>query len=346
MSTDLTQNFRIDPAELPGEAVIFGSTQAMREVWDRIDRVRSSDLPVLIQGESGTGKEVIARFLHVRSNRRDAPFVKLSCGAITGNLLESELFGCEKGFCRGVEADRPGLLEIAEGGTLLLDEVADMTWEMQGKLLRFLQHGSYTRFGGSKELHGRIRVICATKKDIKEAVNSGVFREDLFYRIEVNTLHLPALRDRKSDIPQLCEYFLQKLSRQFRRAIPRLNPATLQLLKQWDWHGNLRELENWIARAIILGGDEAVVAELRRQLEATQRLTGRRPRAGSLKEGSNRPDSTVASSLILKALQANRWNRRKTAEELNMSYRALLYRLRDAGIPQRRRSHRGRPPAH
>ena len=346
MSTDLEQSFRIDPADLPSEAVIFGSTPAMREVRDRIDCVRSSDLPVLIYGESGTGKEVIARFLHAHSNRRDAPFVKLSCAAVPASLLESELFGCEKGSHREAEVDRPGLVEIAGGGTLLLDEIADMNWEMQGKLLRFLDDGSFTRFGGTTELRGRIRVVCATNKDIHEAIDSGTFREDLFSRIEGVTLHLSALRDRRSDIPLLCEHFLQKLSRQFRRSIPRLNPATLQLLKQWDWPGNLRELENWIARTIILGDDEAVGAELRRQLETVNGFAGRQPRLGSLKEACKRATSSVTGALILRALRANRGNRRKAAEELNMSYRALLYKLRDVGLPQRRRSHRGQPPAH
>ena len=220
MPADLNQSYRIDPADLPGEAVIFGSTPAMREIRSKIDCVLSSDLPVLIRGESGTGKEVIARFLHTRSNRHDAPFVKLSCAAIPASLLESGLFGCERGARDGAEEDRLGLIEVADGGTLFLDEIADMSWELQGKLLRLLQDGSFSRFGGSEERRGRIRVICATNTDLQEAVDSGAFREDLFYRIEVVTLHLSALRDRRNDIPQLCEYLLRKLSRQFRRRIP------------------------------------------------------------------------------------------------------------------------------
>jgi len=159
-------------------------------------------------------------------------------------------------------------------------------------------------------------------------------------------LHLPALRDRKNDIPQICEYLLQKFSRQFRRAVPRLKAGTLQLLKQWDWPGNLRELENWIARAVILGDDEALSTELRRRLDASYGLADRHISQGIWKEASNRTASAVTSALILRALKANRWNRRKTAEELNMSYRSLLYRLREADTHQRRRLHRGRPPAH
>jgi len=345
MSTELKQGSGIDPAELPDEAVIFGGTLAMREIRGKIDSVLSNDLPVLIQGESGTGKEVIARFLHTRSSRHEAPFVKLNCAAIPANLIESELFGSEKGSFAGASEGRPGLVEIADGGTLLLNEIGDMNLELQRKLLRLLRDGSYARIGGREQRSGRIRVVCATNVHLQEAVESGAFREELFYRIDVVSLRLSPLRDRKNDIPQLCEHFLQKLSRQFRKSIPQLHPATLDLLKQWDWPGNLRELENWIARAIILGDDEAVSAELSSQLKPPNGFAGRQPRLNSLKDETNRTTSAVASTLILKALQANRWNRRKTAVELNMSYRALLYKLRDVGLPQRRRTHRGDPPA-
>lgn len=342
MYTSLDRSFRVDPAELPGPTVIFGGTPAMREIRSRIDSVLSVDLPVLIQGESGTGKELIARFLHARSSRREAPFVKLNCSAITANLLENELFGSLK----GASEDRPGLIEIAGGGTLFLNEIGDMSLDLQGKLLRLLRDRSYTRIGGGEERLGHIRVICATNIDLQKAVELGTFREDLFYRINVVSLRPLPLRNRKNDIPQLCEYFLQKLSRQFRRKMPQLRLDTLQLLKQWVWPGNLRELENWIARAIILGDDESLRSELKRQLEMPNGLASRQPRLGSLKEATDQATSTVTSALILKALQANRWNRRRTAETLRLSYRALLYKLREVGVSHRRRSHRGRPPAH
>ncbi|MGO9324646.1 MAG: sigma 54-interacting transcriptional regulator [Terracidiphilus sp.] len=346
MPADLNQSFRTDPAELPGEAVIFGSTLAMRELRDKIDSVLSSDLPILIQGESGTGKEVIARFLHMRSNRGEAPFVKLNCAAIPANLLERELFGSEKGLFTGSSEDRPGLVEIAEGGTLFLNEIGEMSLELQDKLLCLLSEGTYTRIGSHEKRTGRIRVVCATDVHLREAVQSGAFREDLFSRIDVVSLRLPPLRDRKNDIPQLCDHFLQKLSRQFRRAMPLLTPATLDLLKQWDWPGNLRELENWIARAVILGGDEALVVELKRQLKPSNGLARRQTDLNSLKNAASPASSLVTGALILKALQANRWSRRKTADELKMSYRALLFKLRSVGMPQKRRSHRGPPRAH
>ena len=346
MPTDLNQSFRVDPAELPDEAVIFGSTPAMRELRGKIDSVLSSDLPVLIQGESGTGKEVIARFLHTRSSRREAPFVKLNCAAIPANLLERELFGFEKSSFAGAREDRPGLVEIADGGTLFLNEIGEMSLPQQDKLLCLLRDGTCTRLGSREKRTARVRVVCATNVHLREAIQSGAFREDLFRRIQAVSLLLSPLRERKLDIPQLCEYFLQKLSRQFRRAMPQLSSATPELLKQWDWPGNLRELENWIARAVILGGDEALVVELKRQLKPSKRPAGRQHRLNSLKDRANPATSLVTGALILKALQANRWNRRKAAEELRMSYRALLFRLRSAGMPQKRRTHRGPPNAH
>jgi two-component system, NtrC family, response regulator AtoC len=345
MPADLTQNFRIDPSDLPDEAVIFGRAAAMLEIRNQMKHVLTTDLPILIQGESGTGKEVIARFLHSRSNRCQAPFVKMNCASVPATLLESELFGYQKGSFTGAKEDRPGLLEIAHGGTLFLDEIDELHSELQGKLLHLLQDGSFTRIGGDEERIARIRVICATSTDLREAVEKGLFREDLFYRIEVVTLRMPALRDRKDDIPQICDYFLERLAQKFGRTAPRLDAATLHLLSQWDWPGNLRELENWVARAIILGDSEALGAELKRRLGLTNYWNSRRPRVGGLKESSRRATSAVTNAVILKALQANRWNRRKTAEELNMSYRSLLYKLREVGIPQRRKSHRGFPPA-
>lgn len=345
MAAETNQTLRIDPAELPGEAVIFGSTAPMRDIRNRIDSVLSSDLPVLIQGESGTGKEVLARFLHSRSCSHLAPFVRLNCAAVPANLLEVELFGCEKGAFADAGEDRPGLVEIAEGGTLFLDEIGSMDWQLQGKLLQLLRDGSYTRIGGHHQRRGHVRVICATNVDLQAMVESGVFRQDLFYRIDVVSLRLSALRDRKNDIPQLCEYLLQKLSRQFGRRAPQLNVETLRLLKQWDWPGNLRELENWVARAIVLGDDVALGSEFRRQAGADHSQNDRPHRLGVLRKSQRRIAAPATGAAILRVLQANRWNRKKTAEDLNMSYRSLLNRLREAGIPSRRKSHRGFPPS-
>lgn len=317
----------------------------MREVRGKIDSVLSCNLPVLIQGETGTGKEMIARFLHTRSKQHEAPFIKLRCSAIPAGLLEGELFSWENGSLTGASQDRLGLAELAHGGTLFLNEISDMTLELQAKLVRLLQDGHPWGMGDHEDRMGRIRVICATNVDLHDAVESGAFRADLFSHIDLVLLRISPLRDRKKDIPQLCEYFLQKLARQFQRTIPELSPFTLHLLKQWDWPGNLLELKNWVARAIILGDDEALAAELRRQIEMANGLIRRQPRLSSPREATDRAISAVTNALILKAMHANRWNRRKTAEELHMSYRALLSKWRDVGILQRRRSRRGRPPA-
>ena len=342
---DLTQDFRIDPADLPDESVIFGCTVGMSQIRERILRALSSDLPLLIQGESGTGKEVIARYVHSRSDRCKAPFVRLNCAAIPPGLLESELFGYQKGAFTGAKADRPGLVEIADGGTLFLDEIGELHRDLQGKLLHLLQDGAFVRIGGSEEQAANIRVICATNINLQDAVKRGAFREDLFFRIEGITIGLLALRDRTDDIPQLCEYFLRKLAKQFGRNAPGLDALTLRLLTQWTWPGNLRELENWVARAIILGDAEALRDELKRRLSLANYWNNRQVRGGLLRDASRRATSSASNALILKVLQANRWNRRKTAEDLKMSYRSLLYKLREAGIPQRRRAHRGFPPS-
>jgi transcriptional regulator with PAS, ATPase and Fis domain len=310
MSTSLDRSFRVDPAELPGQAVIFGGTPAMREIQSRIDSVLSVDLPVLIQGESGTGRELIARFLHARSSRRDAPFVKLNCSAIPANLLESELFGAEKGFIKGASEDRPGLIEIADGGTLFLNEIGDLSLDLQGKLFRLLRDRSYTRIGGREERFGHIRVVCATTVDLQKAVELGSFREDLFYRINIVSLRPLPLRDRKSDIPHLCEYFLQKLSLQFRRNMPQLRPVTLQLLKQWDWPGNLRELENWIAGR----GTDAPARNVQgiSQPATSVGLLERGHRSGDFR-GNQRVDSEGSSGESLEPAK----NSRRTEYELS-----------------------------
>lgn len=344
MPTELSQNFRVDLADLPSESAIFGCTPAMLEIRNKIDHLRSNNLPVLIQGESGTGKEVVARFLHSQSDRCDAPFVKLNCAAVPANLLESELFGREEGV-NGATAERlPGLVEIAEHGTLFLDEIGEMDWNLQGKLLRLLQDGTSPQAGFREEGLGYVRVICASNVDLQRAVELGTFREDLFYRIDVVRLHLSPLRERKNDIPQLCEYLLQKLARQFNRTAPKLNPATLNLLKQWNWPGNLRELENWIARAIVYGDDTGLGDELRRQIAAGHTHNGRQHHVSPLKGVSRRPMSATTTAAILRVLRENRGNRRKTAQDLNMSYRSLLYRLREAGFQYRIRGHRRTPP--
>ncbi len=345
MPADLTASLRIDPTALPNETLIFGHAVAMRAVRDQVDRVSRTDLPVLIQGESGTGKEVMARFIHVRSSRHEEPFVKVNCATVPASLLESELFGYQKGAFSEAREDRAGLIELASGGTLFLDQIGELDSVIQHKVLRLLESGSFARVGGGYERTGQVRVICATSTDLENAIRAGLFNEALLCRLQGAQVHLVALRDRKGDIPELCDFFLEKFARQFGRSGPRLDAQTMRLLLEWDWPGNFRELENWIARAVILGDAAVLAAELRRRLGATALRDRKQPSLGAPKEAPGQPASAASSAIILRTLRANRWNRRKTAEDLNMSYHSLLYKLREVGLPYRRRSHRGYPPA-
>jgi len=341
VTSKLNCNFYCDPRDLAEESVLFGASSAMQEVRDQVERICSSNLPVLIRGESGTGKELIARYIHFRSPLRDAAFVKLNCAAIPSQLLESELLGYEKGAFTGAHDVKRGLVEIADGGTLFLDEIGDMEFSLQTKLLHLLQDGQYTRIGGREDRRASVRVLSATNCDLESAIEARRFRQDLFYRIDVVSLHLAPLRERKEDIPTLTQFFLEKLSRKFGRTAPPLKPTVLHLLAQWDWPGNMRELENWVARYIILGADHAVAAELHRHVlvaqESLDRSLDNFPNTPHLKEASRRAAVATERAVILKTLQANNWNRKKTALELGMSYRSLLYKLRDAGVPPRRR---------
>lgn len=338
MPAELDQGFQVDPADLPSEAVIFGGTAAMLEVRDKIECAREGDFPVLLQGERGTGKDLVARFLHSRSRRCTGPFVKLSCAAIPQGLLEGELLGYEEGSLPGSHDGKRGLVEIANGGTLFLEDVGEMGWALQRKLLHLLQNGRYFRVGGREERQTSVRIICATNINLAAAIEKGTFRRDLFQHMDVMCLRLSALRERKEDIPQLWRFFTRKLAGKFGKAAPELTPEVLQVLEQWKWPGNLYELESCIARVIILGGEEAISEELRRQAALSNALDGQPEKNLRTKSLARQG---AAEALILRILQANRWNQRKTAEELKRTYRSLLYRLRSSGVRQRPRSRKG-----
>jgi two-component system, NtrC family, response regulator AtoC len=337
MPIDLHQGFQVDLADLPGEAVIFGCTAAMSEMRGKIGRVLDTDFPVLLQGERGTGKDLVARFLHAHSNRRQRPFVKLSCAATPQPLLESELLGAEEPAAGGTNEAKAGLIELADGGTLFLDEIAEMGWVLQGKLLHLLRDGHYFRVGGREERRTNVRFVCATNVKLAAAVKRGTFRRDLFSQIDMMCFHLSPLRERKEDIPQLWDFFAHKLARKFGKNAPKLTPAVLHTLEEWSWPGNLCELENCIARVIILGNQEALGEEFRRQAARASAVDGQLERNGRSKGVSRQ---AAAEAMILQVLQANHWNQRKTTEELKRSYRSLLYRLRKSGVLQRPRSRR------
>jgi transcriptional regulator with PAS, ATPase and Fis domain len=340
MPAELDQGFQVDPADLPSEAVIFGSTAAMLEVRDKIECAHEGDFPVLLQGERGTCKELVARFLHVRSKRREGPFVKLSCAAIRPSLLEGELFGYDEGSCPGSADRKRGLVEIADEGTLFLDEIGEIDWTFQRKLLHLLQNGRYFRVGGREECQASVRIVCATNVNLALAIKRGTFRRDLFEQLDVMCLHLSALRDRMEDIPQLWGFFAEKLAKKFRKKAPQLTPEVLEVLTQWSWPGNLYELENCIARIVILGDEEAIEEELRRQAALTNALEGQFERNWG---GAGISRYAGAESVVLRNLETNRRNQRKSAEELKRTYRSLLYRLRGAVRGQRPRNRKGFP---
>ena len=321
---------------LPPEHVYFGPSGAMQAVRQKVERAAGLNVPILILGESGTGKEVLAHFIHSRSPWRDGPFVKVNCPAIPGTLLESELFGFQKGAFTGASAAKPGRMEMAQGGTLFMDEIAELDASLQAKLLHVLQDGHFTRIGDQEERRMDARVICATNRQLHREIENGGFRSDLFYRINVISIALPALRERREDIPYLAEYLRQQFNRRFEREAVPLTKETLHLLQQRDWPGNVRELENCMARYVVLGTEETFYADRteRPPLHFAYETTpeGNIP----LKRISQQVTRRMERDVILKVLQANHWNRRKTAEVLKISYRALLYKVRQAGLPAKR----------
>lgn len=306
----------------------------MQAVRQRVERSAGLNVPILVLGESGTGKEVLAHYIHSRSPWRDGPFVKVNCPAIPGTLLESELFGFQKGAFTGATAAKPGRMELARGGSLFMDEIGELDSSLQAKLLHVLQDGHFTRIGDHEERRMEARVICATNQHLQNAVQAGTFRPDLFYRINVITITLPPLRERRDDIPYLAEYLREQFNRRFQREALPLSKDTLHLLQQRDWPGNVRELENCLARYVVMGSEESLYAEPAEKPHFAYEVNS----AGNipLKHIAQQATRRMERDVILKVLQANHWNRRKSAEVLKISYRALLYKVRQAGLPAKR----------
>jgi two-component system response regulator AtoC len=335
-AAELKPELPVHPAELPPDHIYFGPSEAMQAVRKRVERAAALNVPILILGESGTGKEVLSRFVHNRSPWKTGPFVKVNCPAIPGTLLESELFGFEKGAFTGATASKPGRMELAQGGTLFMDEIAELDASLQAKLLHVLQDGHFMRIGDHEERRMDARVICATNRVLQHEIETGSFRSDLFYRINVISVTLPSLRERREDIPYLAEYLRQVFNRRFQRDAPKLSKETIQTLQQRDWPGNVRELENCVARYVVLGSEEAFCAE---RTEKKPFSFSYEPTADGkipLKRIAQQVTRRMEHDVILKVLQANHWNRRKAAEVLKISYRALLYKVRQAGLPAKR----------
>jgi two-component system, NtrC family, response regulator AtoC len=332
-----------DSVAMPPENVIFGNSREMQAVRQMVERVAGADIPVLIQGESGTGKEVIAKLIHSMSNWADGPLVKVNCPAIPGTLIESELFGYERGAFTGAYGSKPGRMELADRGTLFLDEISELELGLQAKLLQFLQDGRFCRIGAQEDTQVEARVICATNRQLDQEVEKGTFREDLYYRINVVSIHLPRLASRPDDIPNLVQYFLEHYSEKFNHPVRPFSPQVAQVLYTYDWPGNIRQLENLVKRYVVLGSEDSILSQLGvsnrgRTDYQTEIGTGG---SISLKKVTREAVRVLERDLILKALQANHWNRKRVAKALSISYRALLYKIRQANLPSARTKEHG-----
>ena len=302
---------------------IVGESTAILEVLKVIEKIADTDSTVLVQGESGTGKELVARALRQNSSRREKEMVVVNCAAIPDHLLESELFGHERGAFTGATYQKIGKFERAHGSTLFLDEIADMSIELQSKLLRTLQEGEIERLGGTKVIRVDVRIIAATNQDLRQAIEAGTFRQDLYYRLNMIPIHLPPLRARQKDILILAEYFLQKHSKAHNQPTRLISQKARELFMQYDWPGNVRELEYSILRAALFAeGDVILPKHLPEEIQSTrQREAENVPVGLTMKE--------MEKELILKTLDRMEGNRTRTAEILGISLRSLQYKLKD-----------------
>ena len=337
---------------------LLRTSDQMKDVRELIDRVADTDVTVLIRGESGTGKELVARGVHAASPRRERTFVKVNCAAVPAALLESELFGFERGAFTGAIQHKPGKFEFANHGTMFLDEISEMGAPLQSKLLQVLQDGEFARLGGRQTMRVDVRVVAATNRDLESAVQDGQFREDLFFRLNVVCITLPPLRQRRDEIRPLTEYFLARYAEHYNKPPLAMATDTLRLFAEYEWPGNVRELENLVKRMVILGSDTAIRREVADAIAGRFLRVGPIPAlqqtaapvapaaaagtpatsppaqvfSGSLKDIGRSAAREAERKLISRTLQQTRWNRREAAEILGISYKALLYKIKDAEL--------------
>jgi DNA-binding NtrC family response regulator len=307
-------------AALPLDVV--AESESMRRIFQLADQVAQQSTTVLLTGESGTGKEVVARFIHGRSPRRDHAFVAVNCSAIPETLLESELFGHEKGSFTGAVQTRRGRFELADGGTLFLDEIAEMGADLQAKLLRVLQNQQFERIGGDRTMTVDVRVIAATNKDLAQSIANGSFREDVYYRLNVFPIHIPPLRERRDDILPLAKSFLKSLATRMGKPVHSISPEAMELLRSYDWPGNARELANAIERALIVSQSATIDIDNLPLKHAS----------GDIKLGRPGLLAQIERTAILESLARNNGDRKSASEELGISLRTLQYRLKEYGI--------------
>jgi two-component system response regulator AtoC len=328
---------------------LLGDNPKMKEVREIIEQVADTDITVLVRGESGTGKEIVARGLYRLSGRSARALVKVNCAALPSELLESELFGFEKGAFTGAQKRKLGRFEYANHGTIFLDEISEMAVGLQAKLLQVLQDGEFSRLGGESDVKVDTRIIAATNRNLEQAVREGSFREDLYYRLNVMTIHLPPLRDRIDTVPLLTDNFLRMYNEQYHKNQPQISDKTLEAMMNYHWPGNVRELENMIKRMVVLGNEQVMVQEIgshQAPIEEEQDGNGMDLQAlGAnfsdgqsldLKAISKRAAQIAEKRVIERVLHQTRWNRKEAAERLQISYKALLYKMKDNGLSEGR----------
>ena len=314
------------------------TSPAMSAVRDMVARVAATSAAVLLTGESGVGKEVVARAIHRASPRAANQFIKVNCAALPGELLESELFGHQRGAFTGAHRDKPGKFELAEKGSIMLDEIGEVPLRLQAKLLHVLQDGEFARVGGERVLHTDVRVLAATNRDLPAEIRAGRFREDLYYRLNVIEIRIPPLRERREEIPVLIDYLLKTANAAYRRTVE-IPPSTRRLLLEYAWPGNIRQLENVIKRVVVLGSAAGVYEEL----AASAKVSPSAPAMPAvpvldmsgqldLKSIARRAARDAERIAIADMLQRTRWNRAKAARLLGISYKALLYKIVDCGL--------------
>ena len=337
------QNYTGEVEELGDETFFVAASPNMRKLRSQAALVANVDIPVLMLGESGTGKEVMARLIHKLSPRAHRTFLKVNCAAVPADLLESELFGYEAGAFTGATHAKPGKFELCNKGTILLDEIGEMPPSLQAKLLHVLQDQQFSRLGSRSVVKVDVRILAATNINIPEALANKRLREDLYYRLNAFTLHIPPLRERKEEIPILLKHFMTRLSEQYARSPLPFTPDLMQACLNYPWPGNLRELGNFVKRYLVLGDEKLAIHELQPRSDGSgaqfdptpQRSNGSAPEnPGGLKGLARSAKDEAEAEAISKALDETNWNRKQAAALLQISYKALLYKIRQYGIAQ------------
>jgi transcriptional regulator with PAS, ATPase and Fis domain len=330
--------------EVADDVFFIAASVAMRKIRSQAALVAHVDIPVLLLGESGTGKEVLARLIHKLSPRAHRTFLKVNCAAVPADLLESELFGYEPGAFTGATHAKPGKFELCNKGTILLDEIGEMPPALQAKLLHVLQDQQFSRLGSRSIIKVDVRILAATNIDIPQALATKRLREDLYYRLNAFTLNLPPLRERKEEIPILLKHFMTRMAEQYARPQLPLSPALLEACQRYMWPGNLRELNNFLKRYLILGDENLAAAELQPRdgyggagADGAERGNDS---VGGLKSLARNAKDEAEGEAIRQALEQTNWNRKQAAELLQISYKALLYKIRQYGIAEAKSHHK------